>query len=428
MSSSELLRFAEYRFEPIARLMSDYMKSEQILDLASGNYDKIELLLDRSLMHEEKYQLRKCILQSHLRYSHILDEFEYIIQRRLNEQELRRFVGNQYDKIAISLGKSLTEKQIRNILYGKYDHSLVEVENLLQYLKRKYDDDYKRTQYVVNRLIDKLDQDHNEFQNRSKSFKPSSPISPIQPKQSDTKFHRDTMNLFEQLSDEGRKHVIAKQQDNLLNSDSSEIFDSKGVFNTDELKVSPQQSIIRQEITRDFVASSHELSSSQMHEPKPIKAFEHITRTVKQITDEERIEEIPTMINTILEFQEKLPKRSVVLSIILNFCFSSIVEKSFSQRMTPMWLSNLDNDTTISYLPIIKSAENETFSRVLNRTQIRPNEDIYLGWSLFKSIDHPDLGLREERPIIINVKHIAQTYVIGIPEEYTDLKSKGRIL
>jgi hypothetical protein len=57
---------------------------------------------------------------------------------------------------------------------------------------------------------------------------------------------------------------------------------------------------------------------------------------------------------------------------------------------------------------------------------IRPEEDIYLGWTLFKGADRPDLGLKEEKPLMINVKHLAQTYVVGIPEEYADTKSKSK--
>ncbi len=49
-----------------------------------------------------------------------------------------------------------------------------------------------------------------------------------------------------------------------------------------------------------------------------------------------------------------------------------------------------------------------------------------MGWTLFKSADRPDLGLKEEKPLMINVKHIAQTYVVGIPEEYADAKSKSK--
>jgi hypothetical protein len=54
-------------------------------------------------------------------------------------------------------------------------------------------------------------------------------------------------------------------------------------------------------------------------------------------------------------------------------------------------------------------------------------EDRYLGWTLFKDATHPELGLHEERPLMINVKHRAQTYVVGIPEEYVDAKSKSKM-
>jgi hypothetical protein len=57
---------------------------------------------------------------------------------------------------------------------------------------------------------------------------------------------------------------------------------------------------------------------------------------------------------------------------------------------------------------------------------VHPEEDIYLGWTIFKGADRPDLGLKEEKPLMINVKHLAQTYVVGIPEDYADAKSKSK--
>jgi len=51
-----------------------------------------------------------------------------------------------------------------------------------------------------------------------------------------------------------------------------------------------------------------------------------------------------------------------------------------------------------------------------------------LGWTLFKDANRPDLGLKEEKPLMINVKHTAHTYVVGIPEEYADAKSKSKTI
>jgi hypothetical protein len=51
-----------------------------------------------------------------------------------------------------------------------------------------------------------------------------------------------------------------------------------------------------------------------------------------------------------------------------------------------------------------------------------------LGWTLFKDANRPDLGLNESKPLMINVKHTAHTYVVGIPEEYADAKSKSKTI
>ncbi|CAF4678565.1 unnamed protein product [Rotaria sp. Silwood2] len=112
-----------------------------------------------------------------------------------------------------------------------------------------------------------------------------------------------------------------------------------------------------------------------------------------------------------------------VSTIFLND-FSSKVDKPSSRQTTSTWLSNLKKDTTLSYLPTIKPIDNKSINRELSSPEIRTADDLYLGWTLFKSIDRPDVGLKEEKPRMINVKHIAQTFVVGIPEEYADTKTK----
>jgi hypothetical protein len=102
---------------------------------------------------------------------------------------------------------------------------------------------------------------------------------------------------------------------------------------------------------------------------------------------------------------------------------SLVDELSPNDQKASTWLSNLDKDTksrpTISpHLPALKPAD--------DKVVIHADEDLYLGWTLFKSADRQELGLKEENPRMINVKHIAQTYVVGIPEEYADAKSKGK--
>lgn len=94
--------------------------------------------------------------------------------------------------------------------------------------------------------------------------------------------------------------------------------------------------------------------------------------------------------------------------------------------MISTWFSDLNKDTTVSYLPST-SFLNEPIKRESNATTMSTDDDdLYLGWTLFKSIDRPELGLKEEKPRIIHVKHLAQTYVVGIPEEYADEKTKSK--
>lgn len=84
------------------------------------------------------------------------------------------------------------------------------------------------------------------------------------------------------------------------------------------------------------------------------------------------------------------------------------------------WLSNLNKDTVLSII------DKQPTTHESYPTQSHPDENIYLGWKLFKGADRPDLGLKDEKPRLINVKHIAQTYVVGIPEEYADDRSKSK--
>ncbi|CAF0769866.1 unnamed protein product [Adineta steineri] len=355
LSSDELLRFAEARFKPILHLFIDGIESEQILDLASGYYNKIETILNCPFTFNENYELQKSLLQVHGKYLNILDELEFIIQRKLDEQELKRLFSDQYNDINKRLNRSLTEQQLRNIIYGIYDGSLIEIEDLLKRLREQYEDNRKRTQYIISRLIKKLDE--NKFPMEKDLIQPSS----IQQEQSNIEFQETTTDLLEQLPTDIRQDHLKNREELLLDDNNR----------------------------------------TSMHEIKPIKAFENITRLVEQIADKEHIEELTTVTNAIDKFQEKTVKNN---------------EKSPDVHTTLTWLSNLNKDTTTPYLPSIKSQPNA----IHNQTK----EDVYLGWTLFKDAIHSDVGLTEEKPAMINVKHIAQTYVVGIPEEYADTKSK----
>ncbi|CAF4672284.1 unnamed protein product, partial [Rotaria sp. Silwood2] len=292
------------------KLLSCLPKSEQILDLAAGYYDKIETFFNRSLTSKEKYELKKSILQANIKYLNSFDELEYIIQRRLNEQQLRTLIGKQYHDIEIRLGKLLTEKQIRNILHEEYDSSLVEVEDLVNYLKRKNQDNHKRTQFIFNRLMKKIDQDYIESPKESiiiKSLRPFNITSSLQQKQSDIEFHQSTIELLEQLSNDVQQHKIIKQQDSSIDSRSSEIFDDKSTSSYDELKTQ-QQLLPDKETTPKSTSSSYELISSPVHEIQSKKVFENIIRFVKPIADKEHIEEMTTVTNAIDKFQMKISR------------------------------------------------------------------------------------------------------------------------
>ncbi|UJR22823.1 hypothetical protein I4U23_025853 [Adineta vaga] len=348
LTSDELLRFAEDRFKPILNLLTYPMKSEQLRDIASGHYDKIEEYLKRSLTSEEKYQLQKSILQVHVKYANVLDELEYMIQRKLNTQELRALFAEQYDKIEMRLGRSLTEEQLRNILSGKYDDSLVEIEDLLKRLRRRYEDNDQRTRNITARLIEQLDQ------------------------------HK--LNVTSIDSAVSRQVISAQKTGSNI-----------------DLSEEEHQLLMDKNIPTD----SNE----------PMKAFETPTRLVEHIADKERLENFSTIVNTIDNFQKKSPGKN-------------IAERSSSNQTTLAWLSNLTNDLASQQLPAIKSNDNKSKISQQHSLLPRTDDDLYLGWTLFKSASYPDLGLREEKPLMINVKHRAQTYVVGIPEEYADEKSK----
>jgi hypothetical protein len=104
----------------------------------------------------------------------------------------------------------------------------------------------------------------------------------------------------------------------------------------------------------------------------------------------------------------------------------SIVESATDEpkRVNPVAKSN-DNDSF--RLSTITSLDNDVTRRTpLNSTRMKTNNDLYLGWTLFKGANRHELGLREEMPRIIQVKHQANTYVIGIPEQYANDRSKGK--
>ena len=290
MSPNELLRFAEDRFTPILRLLSDVMKPEQILDLSTGRYDYIERFFNRTLTPKEKYQLERSILEVHGKYANTLDELENIIQRRLSEDELRNLVGDEFEAIERRLGKSLTEKQLRNILQDQDDQSLVGVEDLLQRIKEKYQDDQQRTRKILARLLDKLDEDYRESAKEStirSSLKASSGIISSRETPSNVEFHQTTNEFLDQLSQDVLKHTVVTSQNPSL--------DENYRMSDEELKSEGK--------------TPTSLSSSPSRQSEPIKAFESVTRTVAHIADEEHIEDLSIIHDAINKFAEKTPTK-----------------------------------------------------------------------------------------------------------------------
>ncbi|CAF1222036.1 unnamed protein product [Adineta ricciae] len=343
LSRDELLRFAQDRFQLVLRLSTGRIESEHIRDLASGHYGKIEPILEHSLTSEEKYHLQRNILQAHIKYANVLDELEYILQRKLNEQELTTLLDAQYKTIEKSFDTLFTGEQMRNILSGEHDSSLAEFEDVLKRWRIQYDDNYKRTRRITARLIEELDQHRLDA---------SRPVTPTQQKVSD-------IENIDQTSADLPKH----QEESLSKSDIS--------VNQIELE----------------------------------KAFETPARVVEHVADREHIEDLLTITDAINKFRERSPKKD---------------EKFINNQTTLAWLSDLTNELASLQQPLMKSNDSK-LNIVQQRTvHSHTDEDLYLGWTLFKSASYPELGLREERPLMINVKHKAQTYVVGIPEEYAD--------
>lgn len=316
MSPNELLRFAEDRFTPILRLLSDVMKPEQILDLSTGRYDNIERFFNRTLTPTEKYQLGRSILEVHGKYANTLDELEYIIQRRLSEGELRYLVGDEFQAIEKRLGKSLTEKQLRNILQGQDDQSLVGVKDLLRRIKEKYQDDRQRTRKILDRLLDKLDEDYRESEKEStirSSLKAPSGIISSHETPSNVEFHQTTNEFLEQLSQDVLKHAVVTPQNPSL--------DENYRMSDEELKS-------EEKVLSDQEKTPTSLSSSPSRESEPIKAFESVTRTVAHIADEEHIEDLSIINDALKKFAEKTPTKIgnylfFTTWIFKRFCYTS---------------------------------------------------------------------------------------------------------
>ncbi|CAF0888177.1 unnamed protein product [Adineta ricciae] len=347
LSRDELLRFAEDRFQLVLRLFTGRIESEHIRDLASGHYDKIEPILEHSLTLEEKYHLQRNILQAHVKYANVLDELEYILQRKLNEQELITLLDAQYKTIEKRFDTLLTDEQMRNILSGEYDSSLAEFEDVLKRWRIQYDDNYKRTRRITARLIEQLDQ---------RRLDASKPVTSTQQK----------------------------------------VLDIENIDQTSaDLPKNREKSLSQSDISVDQIERE--------------KAFETPVRVVEHVADKEHIEDISTITDAINKFRERSAKKD---------------EKFINNQTTLAWLSDLTNELASLQQPVMKSNDNKLSIAQQRTVHSHTDEDLYLGWTLFKSASYPELGLREERPLMINVKHKAQTYVVGIPEQYADDQSQ----
>lgn len=169
------MRFADHRF-PL--WSSSILSGDDIVNVTSGHFEPV---LHRSITSKEQYQYDRKVLQSFLNDVHQLDEIEAIIQRRLTYPELCRLAGNRFDIIERRLGRILAEEQLRHLLNGEEDSSLIEAKDLLIRSNETYADDQQRTKRVARRLLDALvmpidedtDEDENEIQEETTTVSPS---------------------------------------------------------------------------------------------------------------------------------------------------------------------------------------------------------------------------------------------------------------
>ena len=397
LSSHELLRFADDRFGSLSRLLSDVMKPEQILDIASGHHDKIEAFFNRPLTNTEQYRLARDTLQSHVKYADTLEEMEHLTQRRLSEQELRRLADGQFDDLEKRLGKPLNETQLRNLLHGHADSSLTGGEDLVEEFRRKYEDNRARTRKVVARLVETLDESHANQERDSLIVSTDRPSivseSPVE-KSPELKVAETTSELLRKLSGDLREYGTKTPRDSV---------DDRRPSSLQELPLVPSDNdsidLARQSLDDEKTSEASPSSPSS-----PAKAFQSSVRLVEHIVDAERLEDRSTITNAMNILR---PRESTLPSTERSVKRSPVV------RMSSHWLP--------TRLPAIKPPD--TTERI--QPPQSSDGDLYLGWTSFKWADRQDLGLREETPRLINVKHTALTYVVGIPEDYADDKSQG---
>jgi hypothetical protein len=180
LNSNELHRFADERFQPLIRLRgAQTMTSNEIIELASTEQDRVERFLHRSFTRDEQYRFVRHLLQSYLTHADMLDELESIVQRRLTERELRTLADKQYEHIERRLGQTLTEQQLRHLLHGDDDLLLNDMNDDLKRVRTQYDDNRQRTHRIVHRLLADLDRNYSNVDQRSRSASLLSMPSPI---------------------------------------------------------------------------------------------------------------------------------------------------------------------------------------------------------------------------------------------------------
>lgn len=187
--------------------------------------------------------------------------------------------------------------------------------------------------------------------------------------------------LLKDLDDDSAQRQLDQVQDELVKRSSND----QRMERDSSVDSSSSKSMEPSPLTTD------DSSPRRSSRSEPIKAFEHLPRLVEHIAEREYIEDATIV-------TEAMDQRNL----------------SFLTADKSNWVSDLRRTSLPRLPPIQESAV------------MHPREDLYLGWTLFKGAERQELGLREVKPRMVQVKHRAKTFVVGIPEEYADARSRSK--